>query len=234
MIELDSTQLNNIERSELDQYEAIIERGLQTFYEVGQALIEIRDKQLYRADYSTFESYCNERWEMSGRRAYQLIDASLVFNNVNNSSHTPPATEAHTRPLVNLQPEQQRQAWNTAVETAPAGKVTAAHVQRVVDDIRGGEATQLKREYDRLKSEQPSTLPALFNPSDSALWDATPSAKDITVKLNDFRVWLQKGFGLSVQIGKLSPEAKAFVVRKLREIGAEMFHKADELENDSE
>jgi hypothetical protein len=48
-----------------------------------------------------------------------------------------PLTESQARPLTRLEPEQQVQAWLTAVETAPDGKVTAAHVESVVRQTLG-------------------------------------------------------------------------------------------------
>lgn len=42
-----------------------------------------------------------------------------------------PATETQARPLAILEPEIQREVWAKSVETAPNGKVTAAHVQPV-------------------------------------------------------------------------------------------------------
>ena len=47
-----------------------------------------------------------------------------------------PATESQARPLTQLEPEDQAAAWQQAVETAPNGKVTAAHVQQVVDEYK--------------------------------------------------------------------------------------------------
>jgi len=62
------TEILQIEEQEaLQQYEAVIEKGLQTFYEVGQALAFIREKKLYRAEYKTFEDYCRERWGISAQ-----------------------------------------------------------------------------------------------------------------------------------------------------------------------
>ena len=46
----------------LETCEEVIEAGIQTFYEVGQALAHIRDAQLYRTGYVTFQSYLKERW----------------------------------------------------------------------------------------------------------------------------------------------------------------------------
>lgn len=39
------------ERNELAQHEGVIERGLKTFVDVGNALLAIRDKRLYRQDH---------------------------------------------------------------------------------------------------------------------------------------------------------------------------------------
>jgi hypothetical protein len=117
---------------ELEQLESVIERGLSTFYEVGRALMTIRDKHLYEKvrGIATFETYCKERWGFERRRAYQFIDAAIVSDNVKNFSQYQ-IKESHTIPLAKLNdnPDQQREAWRKAVETAPEGKVTAAHVR---------------------------------------------------------------------------------------------------------
>jgi hypothetical protein len=131
-----STQLSLFELSELRQCEDVIERGIQTFIEVGNALLEIREKRLYR-DYGKFEEYCRDRWGMSRIRAHQLIDAARVVGNVLTTVNTVPANEAQCRPLTVLEPEEQVEVWEEACETAPDGKVTAKHVQNVVDRFKG-------------------------------------------------------------------------------------------------
>ena len=68
-------------------------------------------------------------WE-SDRGAIQLMDASKVIDNVHNCEQIP-QTESQARPLVSLPSDQQREAWQEAVETAPEGKVTAAHVYNI-------------------------------------------------------------------------------------------------------
>lgn len=118
------------EQSELIHLERIIEAGLQTFIEVGTALLAIREQGLYK-DFGTFEMYCSERWDLGRRRAYQLMDAAEVALNVNYSSHDKPH-ETHLRPLVPLEPHEQRIVWEVVQQTAPAGKVTTAHTKSVV------------------------------------------------------------------------------------------------------
>jgi len=134
------TSLTKQDRDELVRYEGIIKRGLHTFIEVGLALMAIRNSRLYREHYHTFEGYLAARWpELSSRRAYQLMEAAQVAHNVNHGSMnqgSPPASERHVRPLVKLEPDEQRTAWQRVIETAPNGKVTAAHVQQVVDELK--------------------------------------------------------------------------------------------------
>jgi len=170
-------QITSIEQSQLKEYEVVIERGLKTFVNVGLALMAIRDKGLYRHDYGTFEDYCRERWGMARRTAYQLIDAVEVVENVRNCAQILPANEAQARPLTALEPEQQREAWAQAVETAPDGKITGAHVQSVVDQITGNSHDTMRTFESDMAFSPPITeqrQPAQKNPalytSDSVEW----------------------------------------------------------------
>lgn len=134
---MEDDNLTTSEESQLAELEAVIERGLQTFVEVGNALMEIRDGRLYRAEYGTFEDYCQDRWGIERRHAYRLIDAAQVVNNVSHGTQILPTSERQARPLTSLTDEQQQVAWWEVVNTAPNGKVTSSHVQRTVDDLYG-------------------------------------------------------------------------------------------------
>jgi hypothetical protein len=116
----------------LTDLEGVIERGLATFIEVGQALREIRDSRLYRERYSTFEDYCRERWEFNDRRASQLIAAAEVSTTVGTSEIPAPANEAVARELAPLRgdPERLRDVWARAVERGE-GRPTALDVMAV-------------------------------------------------------------------------------------------------------
>src|SRR5690242_9885540 len=100
------TFLTTSEQQQLISCEDIIERGLQTFYEVGAALTTIRDQHLYRVTHSTFEEYCRERWQMSRPRAYQLIDASDVHASLSTIVDKLPATESQARELARIEPSE--------------------------------------------------------------------------------------------------------------------------------
>jgi uncharacterized coiled-coil protein SlyX len=137
------TELSDDEVDELQRCEAIIERGLKTFFEVGAALLRVRDLRLYRIDHPTFEAYCQERWDFSKTYANNLIAATSVRNNLTTIVVKQlPANEAQARPLAKLKdPEQQREAWERAVATAP-GRVTAAHVEAIVREMLASPAIE--------------------------------------------------------------------------------------------
>lgn len=118
------------ERQELQRHEQIIQQGLNTFVEVGQALAAIRDSRLYREDYSTFEDYCKDKWGMKQSRVYQFMDAAQVVKQLQSSTIVEllPTTESQARPLTKLEPAEQVRAWELVIATAPEGKITAAHV----------------------------------------------------------------------------------------------------------
>lgn len=112
----------------LAECEAIIERGMATFIEVGNALLTIRDSRLYKGTHGTFEDYCRERWAFSRSRAYRLIAAAEVVGILSPIGDTP-ATESVVRTLVGLEPEIAREVW---AEANTGGPPTAAKVDAIV------------------------------------------------------------------------------------------------------
>lgn len=154
------------EISRLTELESRIEAGLNTFIDVGNALLEIRDEKLYRLDYGTFEEYCQERWGFNDRRARQLISAAETVATLKSGTVVPlliPTTERIVRPLTKLEPEEQPIVWRRAVESAPNGKVTAAHVQTVVDSYKNSyplEHYNIEDEYGSAETFFSSALPS--------------------------------------------------------------------------
>jgi hypothetical protein len=123
-------------------------------------LKELRDRRLYRSTHKTFEDYCRDRFAHSRQKANFLIAGAMVYDNLTticcqnsppededlttiglpnsatqdlttNSAQILPTNEAQCRPLTQLEPNQQRQVWQQAVEKA-GGKVPSS---RLVRDI---------------------------------------------------------------------------------------------------
>jgi hypothetical protein len=128
--------LTTTEEQQLSDCESIIEHGLQTFYEVGSALMTIRDHRLYRITHSTFEEYCRERWHISRPRAYQLIDAADVHASLSTIVDKLPETESQARALVRVEPEERAAVWTQALDLAEQEdqRVTARHIEQVVTE----------------------------------------------------------------------------------------------------
>jgi hypothetical protein len=157
------TELSTDESMELERCETIIERGLRTFFEVGTALLRIRELRLYRAEYATFEDYCQERWEMGRRYVNQIIAASQVRENLGAMAPKQlPENERQARPLARLEPEGQRAAWQQVLDSAAAeGRITAAHVEQVVKEMLGQSAAPAAAAPEPAPAPQmPAAVPA--------------------------------------------------------------------------
>lgn len=152
----------------LEECEQVIEAGLQTFVDVGAALLRVRDQRLYRYDFGTFEDYCEKRWQMSRRRAYQMIEASAVVLSVNNCSQPNgdpiplPENEGQARALVGLDPETAATVL-TLTADENRGRLTADSLRQKREEItqpakvtttsRTTEATKVERNVDMATGE---------------------------------------------------------------------------------
>jgi hypothetical protein len=123
----------------LEELEVLIKRDLGSFYEVGSALTEIRERGLYKIKnggfYRTFEAYAKGTWDMSKTNANRLITSSAVIDNLTPGGVILPSHEKHVRHLTKLSADQQVEAWDMALETAKDGKVTEALVYKIVKDM---------------------------------------------------------------------------------------------------
>src|SRR4051794_2244948 len=102
----------------LERLEGVIERGLQTFVEVGNALREIRDSRLYRQTHESFDAYCRDRWGFSRQTGYDLMQTAEIATAVQDLGHTSSREEARALAALRDDPESLR---DTVAE------LTAAH-----------------------------------------------------------------------------------------------------------
>ncbi|GEE00231.1 hypothetical protein nbrc107696_46060 [Gordonia spumicola] len=124
----------------LDEQEQVIERGLQSFIEIGRALATIRDGRLYLHKYSSFEAYCRSRWNLTRKRAYDLMSAATVVDGMEAAldmamspigDTTLPANEGQARELAGLDPAEAVGVMNE-VNDETGGKPTAAAIRDAV------------------------------------------------------------------------------------------------------
>lgn len=148
----------------LPELERVIERGQQTFIEVGRALLEIRDRRLYRETHATFEAYCRERWGWSRQHAMRQMDAAQVADAVTPTGVIPP-TEREARAMLDrLEPEERKAVREGTTSPRTVQKMTEPirrpkretpdeHTQ-VIELVRH-HLTQLRKEYALVSYWQP-------------------------------------------------------------------------------
>jgi hypothetical protein len=54
--------------------------GLAAFFEVGNALVRIRENKLYRATHLTFDRYCQESWNIGRSYAWRVMGVAERLN----------------------------------------------------------------------------------------------------------------------------------------------------------
>ena len=118
----------------LEALEATIDRGLRTFVEVGEALLEIRDQRLYRTHgFTGFEEYCRVRWGWTHRHVNRQIAAAEVVKNLGPIGPTV-QNEAQARELTRLSPEEQREVAATIDFENTTAEEIRAKVAKLTDD----------------------------------------------------------------------------------------------------
>ncbi|MBD2249164.1 hypothetical protein [Nostoc sp. FACHB-888] len=169
-------ELTEAEQSDRLHLERKVERA---FFEAGKALSELRDRRLYRSTHSTFKEYCKDRFGFERRHPYRLIEAAEVIDNLrkmcpnwtqnetesenvetrSQSLQILPTAEGQVRPLTKLEPQQQQEAWQTAVEEAgskvPPARIVKDVVQRIMERTQVPNTYQLGEVCQILAKDNP-------------------------------------------------------------------------------
>lgn len=150
VIEVDQIKpLTEAEEARRAELEAVIEGNFAAFVAVGLALREINESQLYRITHRTFGDYVKELCDLSRPQAYRLIDAATVVENLSPIGDKVPRNEYQARQLVGLPVARQIELWQTVVEAAGDGPVTAALVRQEVKLSKGEKATKTVKRANR-------------------------------------------------------------------------------------
>lgn len=123
-------------------------------------LLEMDDRKGWEAlDYPSWRAWAVAEFGQSERHLYRQLEAAKIERNICPNGQIGSIPEGQLRPLAALWEDDQPSAWQQAVETAPAGKVTAAHVRQVVQELlpdhldRMEKIRQERERLHRLKEE---------------------------------------------------------------------------------
>lgn len=157
--------LTTEEKTALSYHENVIEKGLETFIEVGQSLQYIRDNRLYRAEYKTFDEYMSERWHRTRAWASNMIKAVDTMETLTKMStrvDSLPESEKVVRPLAKLKdnPELMAQAW---IELTGKTKEEYEEGLRKSAQPTHKEVEEKVKEYEARIKELESKQTELFN-----------------------------------------------------------------------
>jgi len=144
--------VEELSEEELEDRQRLEIRVERSFFESGLALRELRDRRLYRDTHRKFEDYCRDRFDFTYRQANYLIAASNVVENLQtgtNCSHILPTKESQCRSLVTLEPDEQRQLWQEAVERSGGKVPTARVIKGIVERLKEKPVLQLSITYKR-------------------------------------------------------------------------------------
>ena len=151
-----------MQQDRLKHLETIIAKNQYRFYEIGQALLEIRDSRLYKqALFTSFEAYARSRWDIGRSQLYRLIDAYSVINNLSPIGDRLPGNEAQTRPLVPLSPPEQRKIWKEFLNTKV--EVTARNIQKFIDERKAKENIADPDLVDQIGDEYMAAVQKMLN-----------------------------------------------------------------------
>lgn len=129
---MNDLSINPMTEAEARQCVSDIRTGI---VRIGHKLLELYERDGWRVlGYDNWRECAQVEFGFKQSRVYQLLQAAEVERNISNMLEIEqPIPERAIRSLARLEPEEQRIAYETSVRTAPNGKVTAAHVQSVVD-----------------------------------------------------------------------------------------------------
>ena len=161
------------EEQELANHEAVIERGLKTYVDVGEALLAIRDRRLYRKAFETFDDYLVERCDMSHAQGYRLIDAYETVERLRemspNGDVAIPPRESQARELKRAHPAVVLGRCQERIRAGGGyGKHTAAEIRRIVQTELDRYAEEQRRVHSTWGWER---MQVLLRDFDDGKWD---------------------------------------------------------------
>lgn len=136
-----ANELTTVERSRLRTLEKVIEEGLEKFVQVGNALREVKESQLYRQEFKSFEKYVNSRWKIDRSYAYRLIDAAKIDEKLSPIGDKKPKSEAVAREVAKLPETEQVVVW-----------------QEVCEEVEEPTAKDVRRKAEERKTQPTSTV----------------------------------------------------------------------------
>jgi|LakMenEpi03Aug12_release.lakeMendotaPanAssembly.Ray.scaffolds.fasta_scaffold230892_2 hypothetical protein len=99
----------------LEELEAVVATGLESFAAAGRALAEIKDRKLYQENGGTWARYLETRWHLTPDYAAKLITAAVIAMELVEHGLPAPLRESHARELSRVPTAHQPEVWQESL-----------------------------------------------------------------------------------------------------------------------
>lgn len=151
---------------------------------IGEALREIRDEQLYKTEYSSFEEFCTDEFNLKHSQAYGLIAAVGVKESLKPSAMADKITNERQARALAAVPEEKRVEVLTAAAKAP-GPVTAKRITEAAKSNGHARAEAQNEWLDKTGCLIPADV--------YEDWQAAESFSDLLRDLHRIKLRVEKG-----------------------------------------
>jgi len=206
-------------KSELSELETIIREGLkkefQNDIDVGRAFARIKAGKLFKPHSKKFRDYVDNNFDLTLRRAQQLINASGKIDHLLAEKRTiVPNNEAQARPLGRLKGEALLVTWDKALELAGGKQPTSKQVEQAV--VITGNAPSRKRPEKQVAAngtKDVAAKPAETSPENSGLQQFLSEPVELSPEVSDRLDGVWVTFLDSVTAGE-RPNALRFIAHR--------------------
>lgn len=127
--------VTSIELTDFQRLDGVVRRYSKAFKDCGNALAEIKSRDLWREKYSSWEDYCKDAIGWTGRRSNQIISAASATETIESGTTVPaPVNESQVRSIAGKSADHIIKTWVTAV-TLYGDTPTAEQVKQTSERI---------------------------------------------------------------------------------------------------
>lgn len=137
---------NAVNEPTLPELESIVDAGLESIGNVGQALFAIKDRELFKPQYATFGEYTEARWKMSGDYAERLIRAGIVVLKIKAAGLAEPTHTSHARALATVPDEAVTKVWQESLDAV------GGNPEAITAEVVAGKAAKHRKRKARRKA----------------------------------------------------------------------------------
>jgi hypothetical protein len=171
MLAQPESALSSEQKRRLFELEAVVEKNISSFLEVGRALLLIRDERLY-CTYGTWQEYCRRRFGITQERGLALVRSTEIAQRLLEGPANPDSGDAllppdlsedALRPLHGLERSLQCACWRLAIRIGkPTGHTLSQIVRVVKGAIHQAQSNGSAEESEPKRHQKQTYLPAVY------------------------------------------------------------------------